>query len=54
MTDHDPKRSFLEMQHELEFWLYGLMEINSQKNHRHGRIWQAALPEKSASTLIQS
>ena len=50
----DLERTFMEMQQESEFWLYGLMEINDQKDHRLGRIYQAAFAEKSASTFIQS
>ncbi|OZT72507.1 hypothetical protein CE457_19050 [Vreelandella boliviensis LC1] len=50
----DPKRLFLEMQQEREFWLYSLMEVNRQKNKRIVRIWQAAFAGKSASTFIQS
>lgn len=46
MSDFDPKRSFLEMQQEREFWLYSLMEINNFKNHRLGIIWQAAYAGK--------
>jgi len=42
----DPERSFWEMQQEREFWLCGLMEINSPKGHRPGKIWQAAFGGK--------
>ena len=38
----DPERTFLEMQQACEFWLYCLMEINSQKIHRLGSMWRAA------------
>ncbi|OAL59344.1 hypothetical protein A6R74_03800 [Halomonas sp. ALS9] len=42
----DPKRTFMEMQQEREFWLYCLMEINIKKNHRLGRMWWAAFAGK--------
>jgi hypothetical protein len=43
-----------EMQQAREFWIYSLTEINISKNHRLGRIWQAAFAGKSDSTFIQS
>lgn len=42
----DSERTFLEMQPEREFWLDGLMEMNSLKDHRLGRTWQAAFAGK--------
>lgn len=39
------------MQKELEFRLYSLMIINSLKDHRLGRIWQAAFAGKKCQRV---
>ena len=35
-----------EMQQAREFWICGLMKINSQKYHRLGSVWQAVFAGK--------
>lgn len=32
-----------QMQQKREDWIYNLMKINTYKNERFGRVWQAAL-----------
>ena len=51
MTLFEPQLKFKEIQQVREFWIYRLVEINFSKNHRLGRIWQAAFAGKKCQQV---
>ena len=50
----NPEWQCREMPQARDVWICGLKVINIPNKHRLGRVWQAAVAGKSASTFIQS